>query len=140
MNDPATLPPGEALDALVADKVLGLPLVYADDGTPMLGPWREEVWSGSRHRVARLIPEYSTDPGAAWAVVERMAARVEADDTFEWQGPLFKASRTYLTQEGYPLGTTCWYVTVEVDGLRTTVCAQTMPEAVCRAALLCLGR
>jgi len=44
----------------------------------------------------------------------------------------WKSEDYYLTTEGYPLGTTCWYVRASVDGYGSrTVCGST-PAAVYR--------
>lgn len=46
----------------------------------------------------------------------------------------FKDVEHYLTAEGYPLGTTCWYVSVEAGGWRDTCCADWPWEALRIAA------
>jgi hypothetical protein len=45
----------------------------------------------------------------------------------------FKPETQYLTAEGYPLGTTCWYVIAEVNGARKYCCGDTPGDAL-RAA------
>jgi hypothetical protein len=45
-------------------------------------------------------------------------------------GPHFKDAGRYLTHEGYPLGTTCWYVRLEIDGLIRLCCADSREDAV----------
>ena len=49
-------------------------------------------------------------------------------------GLRFKDENYYLTNEGYFLGTTCWYVIVEADGHRRYCCADTPWEALRIAA------
>lgn len=85
------------------------------------------------------VPFYSREIAAAWQVVEAMIALVEATQAtatnLEWRGPLYKPSHHYLTAEGYPLGTVCWYVHVERFGWQRCICAETPMLAICRAAL-----
>jgi hypothetical protein len=45
----------------------------------------------------------------------------------------FKGPDQYLTNEGYPAGTVCWYVLLEADGLRLFVCADDPATALERA-------
>lgn len=72
----------------------------------------------------------------AWQIVENMVSRMGYLNLgFEWRGPLFKPEHHYLTNEGYPLGTTCWYVFLECNGMRYTICAKTAQNAICMAAL-----
>ena len=87
-------------------------------------------------------PRYSTSLLAAWDIVERMLAKQEQEyytQGFEWDGPRFKPSHHYLTHEGYPLGTTCWYVRLAQDGLISFMCGETPMEAICLAALRSVG-
>ena len=44
-------------------------------------------------------------------------------------GPYFKGPDKYLTNDGFPLGTTCWWSRVELDGHAVNVCEDT-PESV----------
>lgn len=72
----------------------------------------------------------------AWKIVEKMVSRMGYQNLdFEWRGPLFKPEHHYLTSEGYPLGTTCWYILLECNGIHYTVCAKTPQNAICMAAL-----
>lgn len=81
-------------------------------------------------------PPYSRRIECAWTVVEKMVGRMGyANPGFGWTGPLYKPENQYLTNEGYPLGTTCWYVMVIKDGERKFICADTAPMAICKAAL-----
>jgi hypothetical protein len=113
--------PGRELDALVAEKVMGLPNVrkymsrYVHDNHP------EKAW------VTGIvdIPEYSTDISAAWEVVEKM---------HEWGGCEISCCGT---------GEKRWYVVHThtntapyQKGINVT--CNTAPEAICKAALLAL--
>lgn len=155
---------GRELDALIVEKVYGWQTgVYRDvfgdtlyivDQTAtragehstiasLLGASWQRGYDAENNLVefyGRICPAYSTDIAAAWQVVEWAAQRTEDDLTFDdltfsWEGPIFKPSRRYLTAEGYPLDTTCWFVTLEAGGLRYVVCADTAPLAICLAAL-----
>ena len=76
----------------------------------------------------------------AWEIVEKMVSRMGYQDMyFEWQGPLFKPEHQEIVREGYPLGTTCWFVTTIYKGRRITICAHTPQEAICKAALKAVG-
>src|SRR4051812_31696517 len=79
-----------------------------------------------------IVPRYSASITAAWTIVEKMVERYRSNphEVFDWHGPIFKPKSRYLTREGYPLGTECWYVIVEVGGSRNTVCAETAPLAI----------
>lgn len=45
------------------------------------------------------------------------------------KGPEFKSESEYLTQEGYPLGTTCFFYVVVIDGYRKFCCGDTEIDA-----------
>ena len=47
----------------------------------------------------------------------------------EMRGPYFKPEQFYLTNEGYPLGTTCWYFIIWSNGLRELCCGDTEEDA-----------
>jgi hypothetical protein len=80
------------------------------------------------------------DMNTAWIVVEGMAARMGYDSPgFSWVGPLFKPEHHYLTEDGYPLGTTCWYVRLEHDGYIKNLCADTAKDAIRLATMEVLG-
>lgn len=138
-----TLEPGQELNILVAEKVMR----WQRDDTH--GQWiTPEGWridypeALKRPEESDFVRNYnfSGDIAAAWKVVKCMATRMGYDSPeFSWQGPLFKPEHRYLTQEGYPLGTTCWYVIIEIDGRRDFVCASTPEHAICLAALKVVG-
>lgn len=48
------------------------------------------------------------------------------------RGPRFKPKDKYLTNQGYPLGTTCWYYIVEYSGWRKIICGDTVSAAAIR--------
>jgi hypothetical protein len=134
---------GRALDALVVEKVMGWRVDYdsAHHWTECGASMDDLVFTASDsifHGEQRIsdVPHYSTDIAAAWLVVLLMVSRMGYDNIgFAWQGPLFKPEHHYLTREGYPLGTTCWFVRIEHDGYIKGVCADTPELAICRAAL-----
>ena len=108
MVEPATIPAGPELDALIAGKVM----------------------EGARDRP---IPPYSTDIAAAWTVVETMIRK----DGVYFGCPHFKHKHQNLASLGYPEGTECWYCVLNTKLLNKVVlCADTAPLAICRAALL----
>lgn len=90
--------------------------------------------------------DYSNNILFAWEVVEKMVAKMTRQTQFnfepfeikefKWTGPLFKPEYEYLTNEGYPLGTTCWFVSLDVNGMHFVICGDTAPEAICKAALI----
>lgn len=96
-------------------------------------------WVGVDPRGYHLdVPRYHRHIGAAWKVVEFMASEMDReysalDNTrrLDWHGPLYKSVSKYLTQEGYPLGTTCWYVMVDHYGLREFICAKHRRTSYC---------
>lgn len=49
---------------------------------------------------------------------------------FKINGPHFKDEEHYLTLEGYPLGTTCYYYSLEMCGDRYLVCGDTEIKAL----------
>jgi hypothetical protein len=121
------------LDAWIAEHVMGWSDFWEGEGYVMGYPPNEQAMGIDGERAP--VPPYSTDIAAAWQVVERMTARMGYDDPhFDWVGPLFKPEHRYLTEEGYPLGTTCWFVRVEDRGFIHHVCADTPELAICLAA------
>lgn len=51
---------------------------------------------------------------------------------FEWD-LFFKPHHRYLTNDGYPLGTTCWYISFTACGLRKNICASNAEQAFTNA-------
>lgn len=80
---------------------------------------------------------FSTKMAAAWLLVESAVKQVgNSNPGLVWEGPLFKPAHRYLTNEGWPLGTECWYVRLDVSGWHVMVCAETPALAICRAYLI----
>jgi len=108
MLDPKTAQAGHELDAVIAEKVMGL--AHNDP-----------------------IPSYSSDIAAAWTVAETM---IHKDGAY-FGCPHFKHKHQNLASLGYPEGTECWYCILNTKRLNKVVlCAETAPLAICRAALL----
>lgn len=141
--------PPKQLSAFVAEKVMGWnphaecdgyvgPLDPSPDGRYCRKCGATDGWGGHFEHDAPRPPAYAESIEAAWAIVEKMLARQEQEHYFkhfEWDGPRYKPSHHYLTQEGYPLNTVCWYVVLSVNDYRQFVCADTAPRAICYAAL-----
>jgi len=139
---------------LIHTKIMGKEPERCTDG--QLDPYMSSYWSCTCGWISAFhlgasgstehnkpVPRYSESMGAAWLVVERMLARQEEEyyfKHFEWDGPRFKPSHHYLTNEGYPLGTTCWYVYLCVNDYCQYLCAKTPQEAICLAALRAVER
>lgn len=114
----AELKAGRELDALVAEKVMGW--------KRLPGNWRGIIWADPQYPATGTIRseehfEASTDPGAAWKVVEAMRAKgwdyeIGSEDTGDSVYCEFSKDKS----EGHVYETT-------------------MPEAVCRAALAAVG-
>jgi hypothetical protein len=74
----------------------------------------------------------------AWGIVELMVSKMGYNNQgFNWQGPCFKPEHRYLSN--YPLGTTCWYVELDISWFRQLICADTAPRAIVFAALKAAG-
>lgn len=73
-----------------------------------------------------------------WATHEAMS-RLQG---YEYQGFYwalnFKPETRYLTEEGYPLGTTCWYVRVELSGINVYCCGDAAEEAIFKGLDKCI--
>lgn len=86
--------------------------------------------------VGTLVPPHSANDSWMWRVVEHMAYQMDQHAAgYRWLGPVYKPVHSYLTHEGWPLGTSCWYVRVEAGGYIWNVCHADAPVAVCWAAL-----
>ncbi len=116
-----TLPAGRELDALVAEKVMKLLVIYADGETDCVPVIQESIDTGRSLIRADLLPHYSADIAAAWEVFERF--------TGDGRHPLVRYDG--LRPEGYP------YWTVAISGHRGD--ADTAPLAICLAALAAVG-
>ena len=104
---------GRELDAQVAEKVMGWRHVR-ETGPPDDLYGQEPGRSGTVY----IVPHYSTDIGAAWAVVERLRD-IDCDLTIESAGNQ-------------------WHVSLLVGAIVGT--AQAAPLAICRAALKVVER
>jgi hypothetical protein len=52
-----------------------------------------------------------------------------APNQFEIAGPVFKPATQYLTSQGYPLGTTCWFFEVRINFCCEIICGDTIDSA-----------
>ena len=105
------LPAGAALDALVAEKVMGLE--YGPDYVEGLGP--VEGWADADGNGVDL-PAYSTDIAAAWQVVEKVGGYY----ALYWMAP-----GSYGGRYG-----------IQIHDDASHVTADAAPHAICLAALL----
>lgn len=81
-----------------------------------------------------VVVPYVGDLGDVLAVIQHYATQMGDERwTYHWHGPNFKPVNKYLTSEGYPLGTTCWYVAITYRGYHENICADTMQDAVIKA-------
>lgn len=128
-NEILALPAGPALDALVVERVMGWRNVkWERQPFPLLKfQTEEDAWDywGTYTTVPPSemrgkVPVFSMDPAEAWRVVEKMLT-----DYFDWYE---------LSRWGAPPGHRCGFG----GSVRNLVYALTMPEAVCKAALLAL--
>ncbi len=124
---------GRALDAEVAEKVMGIPREE--------WPWRchaeghdmdEQIWCYSCRKMynegERIPPCYSTDIAAAWLVVEAMQTFNEDGYHAVLKTP-FTLGNAYIA--GFtPHGVTGWNGAPDFVGFATTA-----PHAICLAAL-----
>lgn len=122
---------GRGLDALIAEKVMGLRLDYEfseEMGAPAVPELRDQYdeWG--------VLPNYSTDMACAWQVVTHMTrkdrAREESDLYFKL---------TYAWDDDYG----CW-ASFDWKGVADTHPlyqghADTAPHAICLAALRAVG-
>lgn len=123
------LPPGRELDALIAEKVMGLVLEQKCtqcDGTGYVDQDRCHIchYSLGHPGVKKIFPkEYSTDIAAAWEVVEKILS-TGIDFTLE-------AGPNKTTKERY------YGVSInDVDPQYSEISA---PHAICLAALKAVG-
>lgn len=137
--------PGRTLDALVAEKIFKWRALYAQGGVvrelwpPTVDPFSPRPdWSQCAEPPDwGVVPYYSTSIADAWRIVVKMTDRMGSTTfpDFVWEGPLYKPPTKDLSDEAFPLGTSCWYVIVESNAERRIFCAATPPFAICLAAL-----
>lgn len=133
------MPAGPALDALVAERVMGLRILTREEmEAEAQRVWPEQpkcrrfflgfdAWRGPDGEIAtrQHIPDYSTDPGTAWRVVEKLSAKCwwKLSTPFERGLPCWAG----LT----PHGVTGWNGRPDVEASGADI-----PLAICRAALI----
>lgn len=123
-NEP--LKPSRELDALVAEKVMGLARIETlnSDGT-----WNAPLWALPTGGVMRELPRYSTDIAAAWEVVNRVR------NTVGWNFAVIEDS-------AYEIG---WWVAGWFDFREgpyeheKSARGESAPHAICLAALKAVG-
>ena len=103
---------GRQLDAEVAVKVMGWMLVHKPIGD---GP-RTDAAISPTTQCMMSIPHYSTDIEAAWAVVEKLSM----------------TTKQYWRTDYFSTGA---HVEVSVGGQSYEAAEETMPHAICLAAL-----
>ncbi len=108
---------GRELDALVAEKVMGWHHTGSDDRYPVDDKGRSQLY----------VPDYSTDIGAAWAVVERMRELDWRMLLENWVSSSDAYAAFFHPQDRYRYGN---HIGVTDD---------TAPLAICRAALRAVG-
>lgn len=129
---------GRELDALVAEKVMGLPVVWSSEPYVILGGTRREgrfpYLKGRAHGCDydwAEVPHYSTDIGAALTVAEHMHAQgwhyevgshISLDDV-RW---------AEFARGNYDAYDASWEESYDVG-------AATIPHAICLAALRAVG-
>jgi hypothetical protein len=124
------LPAGPALNALVAERAMGWGDCDPDEWRGACRP------AGTVGGVRLAIPPYSQDLGAAWHVADAMWAkgfltRVETGSDFLPARPVFVVS-----MNAYERGRARQSIAEVTEGPRVSARADTLPLAICRAALL----
>ena len=137
MNEASTaeMVAGRELDALVAEKVMKLRVIFDEDRYGEMHIWwavptdpgTVEEWDKF------YLPAYSTDIAAAWQVIEHMKERGLTvwfvSKEFAWQeAPHWEAG---LTVEPCDSG---W-----LPQIQALASAETAPLAICRAALMAVA-
>lgn len=126
--------PGRELDALVAEKVMGLRVKRNRiTGLMTVDPDSGNTERGL-HPVASIVPplhRYSTDISAAWEVVEKIVS-LTCDESFHLDS---------LGFDGEEWRCILWQINDEKSwSLRVVGEAATAPEAICLAALKAVER
>ncbi len=122
--------PGRELDALVAEKVIGLQVYQATEDDMIFTLEREFVQAGDycydvENHMTRLVPSYSTDIAAAWQVVEHFGSDCRVDLT------------KYAGDHGYHCFISRY--TYDDEHYLGDCEAPTAPHAICLAALAAVG-
>lgn len=115
------LPAGMRL-ADIANRIIGLPYPDIELSLQWLARVTEEDYLSS---FSDKRPTWTMVPGASWGHWSEL----------RMDGLQYKRSSHYLTAEGWPTGTTCWFVRIEC-GMLYIVCAENPTLAVQRAVVL----
>lgn len=141
------LKPGRELDALVAEKVMGLqvetdPLKYFSgaavaEHVEHFGKYRrvESISGGADIPLFWKLPHYSTDISAAWEVVEWFRKNKKAlgfSFDVHWLDPDWRI-------ENYDTGYSGYLYRGWKEGQEFDVQSSTFPHAICLAALKAVG-
>ena len=116
--------PGRELDALIAEKIMGIPVYKeGDEAQTFIGgagydPCKHHVYKLLDGRVAGWFPCYSTDISAAWEVVERANLFLEINMCKHFTGR--------------------WLVT-DISNEGVLGKSRSLPHAICLAALKAVG-
>lgn len=115
--------PGRGLDALVAEKVMGLTVQHCAGYVAPNGVDTTFIQLGYVKHASEMqttyVPYYSTDISAAWEVVEKLAPKEDE----------FRITRYHLQE---------WSCVFEFFN-QSAVSADTAPMAICLAALKAVG-
>ena len=116
------LPAGRALDALVAERVMGCTpeAHHMEKYSPTCG-CKHRIHRNTREDLGDLLADYSTDIGAAWEVGEKLGHK-----TFSLTGPEDKEPVTWCAEFGSFQDAVFQAEDAEAD---------TAPHAICLAAL-----
>lgn len=123
-----TYKPGRELDALIAEKVMGLKKgeYYVDYSR--LTVQERNVIDRCQGWAPELLRPYSTDIAAAWQVVEKLKLHPKAAE----YGVMVGAS----PNGGY----FCWLASRDCEAAKIYAAGDTGPHAICLAALRARGR
>lgn len=113
------------IDALVAEKVMGLGIVEEHSKYELCHEVDGKSCGG-------IVPHYSTDIAAAWAVVEKIQGMfIKTFDGNKNDWDCFEVDvRAWKSSDG-------WGWSCRINGW--TACADTAPMAICLAALSAVG-
>jgi hypothetical protein len=125
----SSTPPGRALDALIAEQVMGL-----RRRLPGEFDWAEHEWFTVEGARPRTLPHYSTDIAAAWTVVEKLSDYVSKRDEPWWSFAIFNAQKNQIGARIYacPPGSSIF----DVRTVIAEAVGNSAPHAICLAALL----
>lgn len=112
---------GRDLDALIAEKVMGLRV------EPCRKIGEPRAIANEHGHFERFIPHYSTDIADAWEVVEKL--HMQADE----EGDVILSINVSKERVGYRCEILCFEAAYVHD-------ADTAPLAICLAALAAVGR